>query len=70
LSHPLNAFSIKPSYHCQIRLEVDSKLEEQVFLKLFELDPPYRLAVCASHPNLPESLISCSVKEIISSFAK
>jgi 4'-phosphopantetheinyl transferase len=53
LSHPLNAFSIKFSTPGEIIIKVEGKRIGDIFFRQYEIDKAYKMAVCATHDQIP-----------------
>lgn len=67
LSQGLNSFTILFS-ESTIRVMLEGKMLENVYLKQYFLDEGYKLAVCASSAVLPETIRYCSLDEVIGFF--
>jgi 4'-phosphopantetheinyl transferase len=68
LSQALNAFAILFSEN-PIRVALEGKRLEKVYLKQYSLDDAHKLAVCASSSSLPETISYKSMDEIIAFFS-
>jgi len=68
LSHPLNAFSMKFLESGEIIMKVDGKRIDDVFFKQYPLDKEYKMAVCASHCQMPERVTILTPKELAEKF--
>lgn len=68
LSHPLNAFSIKMLTKDQIIIKADGKVLDDVRIAKYDLHKDYKMAVCATHDNLPRDVKMRSAHGIIKKF--
>ena len=68
LLQALNAFAILFSEN-PIRVVLEGKLLEDLYLKQYSLDEVHKLAVCASSKSLPETISYKSMDEIITFFS-
>jgi 4'-phosphopantetheinyl transferase len=68
LSHPLNSFSMKLSSNSKISIEVENKILEDIYFKQYRLDEGYKMAVCSSHPNMPEHLVMYTIGDMVNTF--
>lgn len=68
LSHPLNAFSIKFLTQDKIALMVEGQTLDDVSFAQYNLHSDYKMALCASHGNLPEQVTMHSVERLIGNF--
>lgn len=64
LSHPLNAFSLKIPDPAEIAIYVEGKPIRDIFFCLYPIDPRYKMAVCASHPNIPGNVEVISTDQL------
>jgi len=68
LSHPLNAFSIKFADNDEIVIKVEGKRIEDIFFKQYHIDNEYKMAVCATHNNIPDHVHLLTADDLIKRF--
>lgn len=68
LSQPLNAFSIKFLTKDTIIIKADGKVLEDIRLARYDLDKDHKMALCATHDNLPKDVKMKSTHGIIKNF--
>jgi len=68
LTQALNSFTILFSEN-PIRVALEGKLLENVFLKQYSLDEAHKLSVCASSRSLPETISYKSLEDISAFFS-
>jgi len=68
LSHPLDSFSIVFSSNSKINIEIDNRILENTFFKQYNIDSGYKMAVCCSHPDIPEQPVIYSINDLVDFF--
>lgn len=68
LSHPLDSFSMVFSSNSKINIEVDNRILENTYFKQYNIDNDYKMAVCASHPDMPEQPVIYDINDLIDFF--
>ncbi|MCP5052796.1 MAG: 4'-phosphopantetheinyl transferase superfamily protein [bacterium] len=53
LSHPLNDFSIRFNPEGEISIKEYGQSREDIFFNLYNVDPNYRMGLCATHNQMP-----------------
>ncbi|NVO09179.1 MAG: 4'-phosphopantetheinyl transferase superfamily protein [Bacteroidales bacterium] len=69
LSHPLDSFSIVFSNNSKINIEVNAKILENTFFKQYDVDKVYKMAVCCSHPDMPEKPVVYNISDLVDFFS-
>jgi 4'-phosphopantetheinyl transferase len=67
---PLSSFTVKFIHEYKIGIIIDGKLLNDIHLKMYPLDKDYKLSVCASHEQFPESITIKGINAIINYFSK
>jgi len=68
LSHPLNAFSIKFINPDEVIIKVDGQRIEDIFFQQYDIDKAYKMAVCATHSNIPKHVHPITTDQLIEKF--
>jgi 4'-phosphopantetheinyl transferase len=68
LSHPLNAFSIKFSSTGEIIIKVEGKRIGDIFFRQYDIDKAYKMAVCATHDQIPGHVNMVTTEQLIKNF--
>lgn len=68
LSHPLDSFSMVFSSNSKINIEVDNMILENTHFKQYNIDNGYKMAVCSSHPDIPEQPVIYGINDLIDFF--
>ncbi len=66
MSEPLNSFSVRFLDNQNIRMAKNKNLQDRMFLKIYDVDNGYKMAVCAPHNNFPLSIISKDLSDLLS----
>ncbi len=64
LSHPLNAFSISFLSPQEIILQVEGRRIKDICFKMYPIHPQYKMAVCATHDQIPAQVKHISQKQL------
>lgn len=65
LSIPLNSFTVSFLENGEIAIKLDNKFANWT-LKQYNLDPEYKMSVCAAHKAFPDNVIIKKLKDIFS----
>jgi 4'-phosphopantetheinyl transferase len=65
LSLPLNSFTVSFLKKGEITIKLEKKLEDWT-LKQYDLDPEYKMSVCAAHKAFPKNVIEKKLRDIYS----
>lgn len=68
LSHPLNAFSINFREDGGILIFVGGKQLDDIFFTQYEIDPGYKMGICANHNDLPGHVNMVTQDHLIRTF--
>jgi 4'-phosphopantetheinyl transferase len=68
LSHPLNAFSMAFDETGQIIIKVNGSRIGDTFFRMYPIHPEYKMAVCASHPDIPDTVTQITVDQLAEQF--
>ncbi|WP_338732256.1 4'-phosphopantetheinyl transferase [Bacillus subtilis] len=64
LSLPLDSFSVRLHQDGQVSIELPDS-HSPCYIKTYEVDPGYKMAVCAAHPDFPEDITIVSYEELL-----
>ncbi|MEA5632366.1 4'-phosphopantetheinyl transferase, partial [Bacillus velezensis] len=64
LSLPLDSFSVRLHQDGQVSIELPDS-HSPCYIKTYEVDPGYKMAVCAVHPDIPEDITMVSYEELL-----
>ncbi len=70
LSHPLNAFSICFKEDGEIMIYVEGKQLDNIFFTQYDVDPGYKMGICACHGNLPKHVNIVTQDQLIRKFTE
>lgn len=64
LSLPLDSFSVRLHQDGQVSIELTDS-HTPCYIKTYEVDPGYKMAVCAAHPDFPEDITMISYEALL-----
>lgn len=62
---PLNSFAVLPQNDGSVQLIRYNETLPQKYLKIYDIDPAYKCALCCSHQNFPREVKVVTVQEIL-----
>ncbi|MED4829453.1 4'-phosphopantetheinyl transferase superfamily protein [Bacillus atrophaeus] len=64
LSLPLDSFSVRLRQDGRVSVELPEN-HKPCFIKTYDIDPDYKMAVCAAHSRFPESVVMKTYEELL-----